>query len=93
MVSKEFRQLVHVKSWKPAEGPIIVWGWGKHLDLPESQRSIIADQETRYSAPPSSIIYDTEDKYIIITLTPLGFSGVVKQMIQIEDSKFKKPYW
>ena len=30
---------------------------------------------------------------MIITLTPLGFSEVLKQMIQIEDSKFKKPYW
>ena len=66
---------------------------GKHLDLSETKRSIIADQETRYSVPPSSIIYDTDDKYMIITFTPLGLSGVMKQMIQIEDSKFKKLYW
>lgn len=61
--------------------------------MSELKRSIIADQEKRYSAPPKSIIYDTDDKYMIITLTPLGFSEVMKQLIQIEDSKIKKPYW
>lgn len=66
---------------------------GKHLDLSESERSIIADQEKRYPTPPSSIIYDTDDKHMIITLTTLGFSGVMKRQIQIEDSKIKKPYW